>query len=108
MDNSTKAKLMDQLYLTDNEMLDLEFMLDTCFNNFATCLTENYPKLSRNDVAICCLIKLGISHAGMAILLNISNNTLKMRKSRLRKEKLGITEPLDEWIMNKEYPEEEE
>lgn len=102
MDNSTKAKLMDQLYLTDNEMLDLEFMLDTCFNNFATCLTENYPKLSRNDVAICCLIKLGISHAGMAILLNISNNTLKMRKSRLRKEKLGITEPLDDWILGLE------
>ncbi len=108
MDNSTRAKLMEQLCMTDNEMLDLEFMLDICFNNFATNLTENYPKLSRNDVAICCLIKLGISHAVMAILLNISNNTLKMRKSRLRKEKLGISEPLDEWIINKDYPEEEE
>lgn len=85
--------------------------LNASDNDFLTCLRDEYPLLKDRDLTIVCLIKFGAKNRDMTLLLGYSENTLKKYKNRIKTECLGLSpdsESLDEWILAKEYPEEEE
>lgn len=97
--------------LTDEEMDSMKLSVDACHNGFIRRLAEEFPVLGEDDLTLCCLIKLGLRSYQIAILMNVTDNTLKRRKQRLKTEKLGLQYcdiTLDEWILNKDYPEEED
>lgn len=66
---------------------------ETRFNNlnpeFATTLTQNYAKLTKNDIEFCTLLKLNLSNKEIASLLQISHESVITKKYRVRK-KMGI------------------
>ncbi len=97
--------------LTLDEIQGMKESLNASDNDFLTCLRDEYPLLKDRDLTIVCLIKFGAKNRDMTLLLGYSENTLKKYKNRIKTECLGLSpdsESLDEWILAKEYPEEEE
>lgn len=97
--------------LTSEEIQGMKESLNASDNDFLTRFGDEYPLLKDRDLTIVCLIKFGAKNRDMALLLGYSENTLKKYKNRIKTECLGLSpdsEPLDEWVLNKDYPEEEE
>jgi DNA-binding CsgD family transcriptional regulator len=68
--------------------------------HFYTRLKQNYPEISANDLKICALIKLNLSIKEMAAILNISPDSVKTARHRLRKKlQLSTEENLTDFIL---------
>lgn len=87
--------------LSDEEQDNLAEIVNICYNNFTDRLWKKFPTLTKADISLCCLIKIGISNSNMLYLLNTSKVALKKRKNRLKHDKMGMDEndSLDEFIM---------
>lgn len=92
--------------MTDAEMEHMLATVNICHEGFVDGLREEYPTLADKDVEICAMIKLGLQSRDIALLMGMSDNTLKTRKKRLKKEKFSeetADMQLDEWIQSKNY-----
>lgn len=87
--------------LSDEEQDNLAEIVDICYNNFTDRLWKKFPTLTKADISLCCLIKIGISNSNMLYLLDTNKVALKKRKNRLKHDKMGMDEndSLDEFIM---------
>ena len=87
--------------LSDEEQDNLAEIVNICYNNFTDRLWKKFPILTKADISLCCLIKIGISNSNMLYLLDTSKVALKKRKNRLKHDKMGMDEndSLDEFIM---------
>jgi len=54
--------------------------------NFFRQLQERYPQLSQNDLRMCAYLKLGLSSKEIAQILNITADSVRKRKQRLREK----------------------
>ena len=59
------------------------------YNNFPDSLRGLYPQLDETDIKLCCLTYAGLSNTEIAVVMELSVNTIQMRKSAIRK-KLSI------------------
>lgn len=59
--------------------------------NFFTRLQQNFPELTDNDLRLSALLRLGFDSTELALILNITPNSVRTARMRLRK-KLGLTE----------------
>lgn len=99
---ANSAKFM----MTDAEMEHMLATVNICHEGFVDGLREEYPTLADKDVEICAMIKLGLQSRDIALLMGMSDNTLKTRKKRLKKEKFSeetADMQFDEWIQSKNY-----
>jgi tetratricopeptide (TPR) repeat protein len=78
--------------LKDSEWDDFVTLIDKVYGNFTKRLTEKYPNLTKSDLQICCLTKLGFSNQVISILMNLQTNSYARRKSRIKQEKMNGTE----------------
>lgn len=87
--------------LSDEEQDNLAEVINICYNNFTDRLWKKFPTLTKADISLCCLIKIGISNSNMLYLLDTNKVALKKRKNRLKHDKMGMDEndSLDEFIM---------
>ena len=87
--------------LSDEEQDNLAEIVNICDHNFTDRLWKTFPTLTKADISLCCLIKIGISNSNMLYLLDTSKVALKKRKNRLKHDKMGMDEndSLDEFIM---------
>ncbi len=60
---------------------------------FALLLTEMFPKLSDNDIAFCCMLKLQLSIKEIAPLMGISAEQVESKKASLRR-KMGMDDDI--------------
>ena len=69
-------------------------------SNFFNRLKSTYPELTKGDLELCALIRLGLSYKEIGELLNISHESVYTKKYRLTK-KIQIDESVDfhKWIM---------
>lgn len=74
--------------LNDEEIAELIDAINNCYDNFADKLRSLFPSLATNDVYLCCLVKIGLDNPALSAMLDISDNTLRKRKYRLKKEKI--------------------
>lgn len=101
-----RATSGSRFMMTDAEMEHLITTVNICHEGFVDGLREEFPTLADKDVEICALIKLGLQSRDIALLTGMSDNTLKTRKKRMKKEKFyEVTTDLqfDEWIYSKNY-----
>lgn len=54
------------------------------YDNFTLRLKKQFPSFTNNDLQVCCLIKLRMSVANMAEILNISPASVSKRKQRIK------------------------
>lgn len=85
----------------DKEWSDFNAYFESINKNFFTRLKSAYPDISANDRKICALIKLNLSIKEMAGILNISPDSVKTARYRLRKKlQLNTEDNLTEFILS--------
>ncbi len=70
----------------DKEWSDFNIYFESINKHFYDRLKQAYPTISPNDLKICALIKLQLSIKEMAAILNISPDSVKTARYRLRKK----------------------
>ncbi|MDI9257182.1 hypothetical protein [Flavobacterium sedimenticola] len=94
-------KLVSKYTIQENNWRDFEYYFESVNKNFYTRLKQKYPDISANDLKICALIKLNLSIKEMASILNISPDSVKTARHRLRKKlQLTTEENLTDFILS--------
>ncbi|MBC8644276.1 hypothetical protein H9W95_10095 [Flavobacterium lindanitolerans] len=78
-------KMVNRHFEQNNNWDDFNLYFESINKNFYTRLKQLYPEISANDLKICALIKLNLSIKEMASILNISPDSVKTARYRLRK-----------------------
>jgi DNA-binding CsgD family transcriptional regulator len=92
-------KIINKGLNQDKEWSDFNASFESLNKNFYARLKEAYPEISPNDLKICALIKLNLSIKEMAGILNISPDSVKTARYRLRKKlQLNTEDNLAEFI----------
>ena len=98
---SELKKLVNKYTIQDNNWKDFDNYFESVNKNFYTRLKQKYPEISANDLKICALIKLNLSIKEMASILNISPDSVKTARHRLRKKlQLTTEENLTDFILS--------
>lgn len=98
---SELKKLVNKYTIQDNNWKDFNHYFESVNKNFYTRLKQKYPEISSNDLKICALIKLNLSIKEMATILNISPDSVKTARHRLRKKlQLSTEENLTDFILS--------
>lgn len=85
----------------DKEWTDFNTHFESINKNFYSRIKQAYPDISPNDLKICALIKLNLSIKEMAGILNISPDSVKTARYRLRKKlQLNSEDNLTDFILN--------
>jgi len=94
-------KMVNRHFEQDNIWNDFDRYFESINKNFYTRLKQSHPEISANDLKICALIKLNLSIKEMATILNISPDSVKTSRYRLRKKlKLAADDNLTAFIMS--------
>lgn len=75
--------------LSEKNVEELNNQSELLLINFKTKLSHIHPKLSKSDIDLCCLIKLNLSNKEIAIHKNVTDESVKIFKNRLKK-KMGL------------------
>lgn len=95
------VKMVNRHFEQDNIWNDFDRYFESINKNFYTRLKQSHPEISANDLKICALIKLNLSIKEMATILNISPDSVKTSRYRLRKKlKLAADDNLTAFIMS--------
>ena len=93
-------KLINKGLNQDKDWTDFNRSFESLNKNFYSRLKELYPDISQNDLKLCALIKLNLSIKEMAGILNISPDSVKTARYRLRKKlELSTEDNLTEFIL---------
>jgi len=95
------GKILNKGSNYDKEWNDFNAYFESVNKNFYNRLKQTYQDISPNDLKICALIKLNLSIKEMAGILNISPDSVKTARYRLRKKlQLNTEDNLTEFILN--------
>lgn len=78
--------LMDEL-----DWENLYALINDLYNGFADKIKAKYPDIAAKDLQLCCFIRAGFQPEEMAVLLNYTQNTIRVKKSRLA-QKMGFAD----------------
>jgi DNA-binding CsgD family transcriptional regulator len=94
-------KILSRGLTHDQEWSDFNLHFESINKNFYSRLKQAYPDISPNDLKMCALIKLNLSTKAMAGILNISPDSVKTARYRLRKKlQLNTEDNLTEFILS--------
>ena len=78
--------------LSDADWDDFISMTDLVYDGFSKKLLAKFPKLTRNDVRICCLTKNGFSNQVISVLLETQLESYYKRKMRIKQTKMDLAD----------------
>ena len=85
-----KAKNRKELQLSLQEMESFYAAINACYHDFEKRLRIEYPSLTDTDIYLCCLLRTRISNKNIVILLDTNEKALKMRKYRIKHDKMDV------------------
>ncbi len=95
-DTDVKREIKNLIFELKNKELssknveELNNQSELLLINFKTKLAQLHPNLSKSDIELCCLIKLNLSNKEIALHKNVTDESVKIFKNRLKK-KLELT-----------------
>ena len=93
--------MLDRELTRDQEWTDFNAHFESINATFYNRIKQEYPDISPNDLKLCALIKLNLSIKEMSAILNISPNSVKTARYRLRKKlRLNTEDNLTEFILS--------
>jgi DNA-binding CsgD family transcriptional regulator len=99
--NNPINKIINKGLTQDKDWSDFNRHFESINKNFYTRLKTAYPDISPNELKVCALIKLNLSIKEMAAILNISPDSVKTARYRLRKKlQLNSEDNLTDFILN--------
>lgn len=78
--------------LSDADWDDFISMTDLVYDGFSKKLLAKFPKLTRNDVRICCLTKNRFSNQVISVLLETQLESYYKRKMRIKQTKMELAD----------------
>jgi DNA-binding CsgD family transcriptional regulator len=97
------SKIINKGLNQDKEWDDFNAHFESINKNFYTRIKQAFPSISPNELRVCALIKMNLSIKEMASILNISPDSVKTARYRLRKKlQLNTEDNLTEFILNLE------
>lgn len=78
--------------LSDADWDDFISMTDLVYDGFSKRLLARFPKLTNNDVRICCLAKNGFSNQVISVLLETQLESYYKRKMRIKQMKMELAD----------------
>jgi hypothetical protein len=94
-------KMVNQHFEQNKIWNDFDLYFESINKHFHMRLKETYSKINSNDLKICALIKLNMSVKEMAFILNISPDSVKTARYRLRKKlQLTAEQKLTDFILS--------
>ena len=78
--------------LSDADWDDFISMTDLVYDGFSQRLLAKFPKLTKNDVRICCLTKNGFSNQVISVLLETQLDSYYKRKMRIKQTKMELSD----------------
>ena len=78
--------------LSDADWDDFICMTDLVYDGFSKKLLAKFPKLTSNDVRICCLTKNGFSNQVISVLLETQLESYYKRKMRIKQTKMELAD----------------
>lgn len=89
---SQKDKVLDSLNQLNSKALqeELNLQITKANQNFFERLSNQFPKLTQNELRLCAFLKMNLSTKEIASLTFKNSDSIKVARSRLRK-KLGLT-----------------
>jgi DNA-binding CsgD family transcriptional regulator len=94
-------KIINKGLSHDKEWAHFNASFESINKNFYARLKQAYPDIRPNDLKISALIKMGLSIKEMADILNISADSVKTARYRLRKKlQLNTEDNLTDFILN--------
>lgn len=75
--------------ISEKSVEELNNQSELLLINFKTKLSQIHTKLSKSDIELCCLIKLNLSNKEIAAHKNVTDESVKIFKNRLKK-KMGL------------------
>lgn len=97
------SKIINKGLNQDKEWDDFNTHFESINKNFYTRIKQAFPSVSPGELRICALIKMNLSIKEMASILNISPDSVKTARYRLRKKlQLNTEDNLTEFILNLE------
>ena len=98
---SQRRKTHKVFTLSKEERNALSLAIDMRYNHFSSYLKNTYHQLNEDDLFICILLRMEVSNEDTAYLLSCSEEALKKRKFRIKKEKMGLPsngKPLEDFL----------
>lgn len=101
LSNQQLLKMLNQHFEQNKRCNDFDLCYESINKNFYMRIKENYSEINSNDLKICALIKLNMSIKEMSSILNISPDSVKMARYRLRKKlQLTTEQNLSDFILS--------
>ena len=101
LDEKQRTKAHQEYALGKDERKGLYEAIDLRYADFVSRMQSAYPLLNADDLLVCALLRMDVPNADVAFLLSCSEEALKKRKFRIKKEKLlqpSDGKPLDEFL----------
>ena len=85
--------------LSDKNVEELNNESELLLFNFKTILTQLHPNLNKSDIELCSLLKLNLSNKEIAAHKNVTDDSIKIFKNRLKKKlNLNTDQNLNSYI----------
>jgi DNA-binding NarL/FixJ family response regulator len=95
------SKIINKSMNQDQDWTDFNAHFESINKNFYSRIKQAFPDISPNELKICALIKMNLSIKEMANILNISPDSVKTARYRLRKKlQLNTEDNLTDFILN--------
>lgn len=78
--------------ISDGDWDDFISMTDLVYDGFSKRLLAKFPKLTKNDLRICCLTKNGFSNQVVSVMLATQLDSYYKRKMRIKQQKMELAE----------------
>lgn len=93
-----KDKQLFRLILSLEELEHLVMVINDCYHHYTIRLQNEFPALKESDIYICCLLKIGVKNKDICYLLGITEETLKKRKYRIKRDKMKLDIALEDFL----------
>lgn len=85
LDGSIQMFITNEIKM-DESLLGMDKYISQLDKDFFTKLKLQFPQLSANDVKLCGLIRMDLSNKELAIIMNITVDSMKTRKTRMSRK----------------------
>ena len=76
--------------INEEEWESIVSTTDMIYDNFSKRIKEQFPKFTKWDMRICCMLKLGFTHNMIAKTINATTATFSKRKTRMKHTKMEL------------------
>ena len=99
--SSVKVFIQNEIQM-DESLTEMEKYVDDLSKGFIVKLKLGYPELTDNDLKLCGLVALNLSLKEISVVKNITPNSVKIAKNRLRK-KLALEPGVNLYVFLKQF-----